>query len=372
MLWELKSFSRTAVLVALVLILGLWGTACVQPSPTPTATSYPSPPSHPLPSATPTTQTSPLATSPPLPSATPTTQTSPLANPSPTATTETSPLPDASLGDLAFDGDSAYHYVLQQCAFGPRPTGSEAGWVTGDYLTAQLEALGWQVVVHAFTYGDVQGRNVIGRQGTGAVAMLGAHYDTRPYADHNPEGERDRSILGANDGASGVAVLLELARILEVEKTGREIWLAFFDAEDRGGLDGWPFAVGARMLARDLAQSALPELTHRPEFVIVVDMVGDADQQLYYEGYSHPKPSERLWTLAHSLGYGSAFIPTVKHYLIDDHRPFLEIGIPAVDIIDFDYPYWHTTEDTADKVSPASLERVGRVLEQFLESGGTW
>ena len=395
-LWKLKSFSRTAVLAVLALGSGLSGTGCVQLSPTPTATAAlptatlspptatpttqtsplatPSPTAtmtpRPTPMATPTTQTSPLAT--PSPTATPTTQTSPLANPSPTATTETSPLPDASLGDLAFDGDSAHNYVLDQCAFGPRPTGSEAGWATGDYLAAQLEALGWQVVVHAFTYGGVKGRNIIGQQGTGAVAMLGAHYDTRPYADHNPEGERDRWILGANDGASGVAVLLELARVLEVEKTGREIWLAFFDAEDRGRLDGWPFAVGARMLARDLAQSALPELTRRPEFVIVVDMVGDADQQLYYEGYSHPKLSERLWALAHSLGYGSAFVPAVKHYLIDDHRPFLEIGIPAVDIIDFDYPYWHTTEDTADKVSPASLERVGRVLEQFLESGGTW
>ncbi|UCC61879.1 MAG: M28 family peptidase [Anaerolineae bacterium] len=370
MLGELKSFSRTAVLAVLVLGLGLRVTGCVQPSPTPTATAALPTATLSPPTATPTTQTSPLAT--PSPTATPTTQTSPLANPSPTATTETSPLLDASLGDLAFDGDSAYTYVLEQCAFGPRPTGSEAGWATGDYLAAQLEALGWQVVVHAFTYGGVQGRNIIGQQGTGPVAMLGAHYDTRPYADHNPEGERAQWILGANDGASGVAVLLELARVLEVEKTGREIWLAFFDAEDRGNLDGWPFSVGATMLARDLAQSNLPELTHRPEFVIVVDMVGDADQQLYYEGYSHPKLSERLWTLAHSLGYGSTFVPTVKHYLIDDHRPFLEIGIPAVDIIDFDYPYWHTTEDTADKVSPASLERVGRVLEQVLESGGTW
>ena len=300
-------------------------------------------------------------------------------------------MPVGKANDLAFDGDSAYNFVLEQCALGPRPTGSEAGWATGDYLIAQLEDMGWEVVVHEFTYRDVKGRNIIGQRGTGPsagpgpeqdeglragpVAMLGAHYDTRPYADHNPEGERDQWIMGANDGGSGVAVLLELARVLEVEKTGHEIWLVFFDAEDRGRLDGWPFSVGASALAHDLShisQSNLPELTSRPEFVIVVDMVGDADQQLYYEGFSDTQLSERLWSLARNLGYESAFVPNVKHHLIDDHRPFLDIGIPAVDIIDFDYPYWHTTKDTADKVAPASLERVGRVLELFLESGGSW
>jgi Zn-dependent M28 family amino/carboxypeptidase len=273
---------------------------------------------------------------------------------------------------LTFDGDGAYNYVLEQCALGPRPTGSEAGWATGDYLIGQLEALDWQVVVHEFTFQGVKGRNIVGRRGTGPVAMLGAHYDTRPYADRNPEGEREQWILGANDGASGVAVLLELARILEVEKTGHETWIAFFDAEDRGRLDGWPFSVGAGILANDLHQSNLPQLAQTPEFVIVVDMVGDAEQHIYYEGFSDPRLNEQLWSLAHHLGYESAFVPAVKHDITDDHGPFLQVGIPAIDIIDFDYPYWHTTQDTPDKVSPASLERVGRVLELFLETGGTW
>jgi glutaminyl-peptide cyclotransferase len=302
---------------------------------------------------------------------------SPLAVPSPTATTETSPLavpgePAVRADELAFDGNSAYNFVLKQCALGLRPTGSEAGWATGDYIISELKRLGWQVIVHEFTFQEVKGRNIIAKQGAGPVAMLGAHYDTRPYADHNPEGQRNQGILGANDGGSGVAVLLELARILQVEKTGHEIWLAFFDAEDRGGLDNWPFSVGARLLAQDIAGSNLPQLTQKPEFVIVVDMVGDAEQQLYYEAASNPALNERIWALAQSLGYESVFSPTVRHNIIDDHRPFIEIGIPAIDIIDFDYPYWHTTGDTADKVAPASLERVGKVLELFLESGGTW
>ena len=373
---------RFFILITLALALSLWGAGCEQSSPEPTNTVPPptAPPSlaptatltaTPLPTAT--TETSPIAV--PSPTATMHTQTSPIAVPSPTATTATSPLavptmPSTNPDDLAFDGDSAYNFVLEQCDLGARPTGSVAGWATGNYLIAQLEGMGWQVVEHEFTYRDVKGRNIIGKRGIGPaaglgtapVAMLGAHYDTRPYADHNPEGQRDEWILGANDGGSGVAVLLELARTLEVEKTGHEIWLAFFDAEDRGRLDGWPFSVGASILAQDMAQSNLPELIPTPEFVIVVDMVGDADQQLYYERFSDARLSERIWTLAQGLGYESAFVPTVKHSLIDDHRPFLEIGIPAIDIIDFDYPYWHTTKDTADKVAPASLERVGKVL----------
>ena len=356
--------------VTLALILGLLGAGCGRPSSESTrAMASPAPTSSPVPTA--------MKTLPPASTATSTTQTSPVAVPSPTATTERSPLtvpakPVASADELAFDGDSAYDFVLQQCALGLRPTGSEAGWATGDYLISQLGRTGWQVVIHEFTFHDVKGRNIIGKRGTGPVAMLGAHYDTRPYADHNPEGQRDQGILGANDGGSGVAVLLELARTLDVEKTGHEIWLAFFDAEDRGRLDNWPFSVGASLLARDIAASNLPELAQRPKFLIVVDMVGDADQQLYYEGFSNPKLSERIWTLAGDLGYGSVFVPTVKHHLMDDHRPFIEIGVAAIDIIDFDYPYWHTTEDTTDKVAPASLERVGKVLELFLELGGTW
>jgi hypothetical protein len=354
----------------LALMLALWGCG----SPTPTPTHLPIPTTDALPSApTATTDRSPL----PTPSAT--------APPIPTATAEASPLPTptqaaASPADLAFDGESAYEFVLAQDALGPRPTGSEAGWATGDYLMEQLEGMGWEAVAHEFTFRGVKGRNVIGKRGGGTptelstspVAMLGAHYDTRPYADHNPQGERDQWIMGANDGGSGVAVLLELARVLEVEKTGHEIWLAFFDAEDRGDLDGWPFSVGAGMLAQDLAAERLPQLPALPEFVVVVDMVGDAEQLLPYEAHSTAALNERIWSLAAQLGYDDVFVPRVKYAIIDDHRPFLEIGIPAIDIIDFDYPYWHTTQDTVDKVVPASLERVGRTLELFLETGASW
>lgn len=287
----------------------------------------------------------------------------PVASPLPTATpvpptATANPMPAPS---LVFDGEQAYQHVLNQVALGPRPTGSEAGWATGDFIIGELEKAGWEAEEQEFSFKGVRGRNIIGKRGgEGPVIILGAHYDTRPAADQDPApNQRETWIEGANDGASGVAVLLEMARVLEPEKLNHEVWLAFFDAEDRGRLEGWPFSVGARHMAENL--------TVNPQCVVVVDMIGDADQQLYYEQNSTAELSQEIWAVAAELGYSDYFIPEPRHTIIDDHIPFLERLIPAVDIIDFDYPYWHTVEDTADKVSPESLERVGRTLEVWLE-----
>lgn len=328
-------------------------------------------PANPIPNAaaapSPTATIQVVLTSTPPPTATP-----PPAPPTPTPVA-VSPLPTppspptavsssalASDSALTFTGDLAYQQLLAQTAIGPRPTGSEAGWATGDYIIGELEKLGWQVETQEFLFKGVKGRNVVGRRGSGPIIILGAHYDTRPAADQDPDpAKRGEWIEGANDGASGVAVLLELARALEAGKLQHEVWLAFFDAEDRGRLDGWPFSVGARQMAESL--------TVAPEGVIVVDMIGDADQNIYLERNSTPALREEIWAVAGELGYDSHIIPEPRHTIIDDHIPFLERGIPAVDMIDFDYPYWHTVADTADKVAPASLERVGRTLEVWLE-----
>ncbi|MFZ1405248.1 MAG: M28 family peptidase, partial [Anaerolineae bacterium] len=194
------------------------------------------------------------------------------------------------------------------------------------------------------------------------VVLLGAHYDTRLYADNDPDvSRRDEPVPGANDGASGVAVLLELARSLDAAAIGDDIWLAFFDAEDNGRINGWEFIAGSRFMAQNLPMPT------KPEVVIVVDMIGDADQQIYLERNSDEKYQQQLWQIAARLGFETVFIPEPKWTMVDDHIPFKEAGIPAVDIIDFDYPYWHTTQDTTDKLSGDSLERVGRVLEVWLE-----
>ncbi|MGB9593950.1 MAG: M28 family peptidase, partial [Anaerolineae bacterium] len=159
---------------------------------------------------------------------------------------------------------------------------------------------------------------------------------------------------------SGVAVLLELARVYDPAKSKYEVVLAFFDGEDKGGIDGWPFSVGADIVAGRLA-AGLSKM-------ILVDMVGDGDLQIYLEGNSDPQLAAEIWDVAHRLGLGDRFVPQVRYTLMDDHVPFLRRGVPSVDVIDFDYPYWHTTADTADKVSAKSLEIVGRVLLEYLYS----
>jgi Zn-dependent M28 family amino/carboxypeptidase len=244
---------------------------------------------------------------------------------------------------------------------GPRITGTEGGVAAGELIARELEAAGWSVEFQPFTYQDTPARNIIARANTGAgpVVIVGAHYDTRRRADVDPQRPTD-PVPGANDGASGVAVLLELARTLDLDEVPYEIWLAFFDAEDNGNLDGWDWIIGSQYMADNL--------TVQPAAMILVDMIGDADQQIFYEGNSDPALREALWTTAAGLGYEDHFIPITRFTMVDDHIPFRNRGIPAVDLIDFDYPFWHTVDDTADKVSAASLARVGRTLELFLET----
>ncbi len=259
-----------------------------------------------------------------------------------------------------FSGELAYQHVTAQMEFGPRPTGSKANRNTGDYILAGLASAGWQTETQEFTYRDTPVRNIIGKAaiGKGPVIIVGAHYDTRKFADQDTVLPR-APVPGANDGASGAAVLLELARALDVDNLKNEVWLAFFDAEDNGGIDGWDWIVGSNWMA--------DSLTVTPQAMILADMVGDADQQFYLDLNSDPTLSAGLFRLAADLGYGDNFIPVPKYSMLDDHTPFMRRGIPSVDLIDFDYPYWHTAQDTADKVSAASLERVGRVIEAYLE-----
>ncbi len=279
--------------------------------------------------------------------------------PSPLASPLDSPLPTPS-GSRPFLGTRALEFARDQMSFGPRPTGSDASRATGDYIAQQLRESGWAVTEEEFEYLDTPARNIIGTLGVGPTILLGAHYDTRRQADRDPD-DPSQPVPGANDGASGVAVLLELARVLDVKATGHRIQLAFFDAEDNGGLDGWDWIVGSRTMA--------DRLTENPAAMVLVDMIGDADQRIYWEGNSDPDLRERLWDVAADLGYGEHFVNEVGYTLTDDHVPFLARGIPAIDMIDFDYPYWHTGQDTLDKISADSLERVGRTLQVWLERG---
>ncbi len=260
-----------------------------------------------------------------------------------------------------FDGDLAMAHAQAQCDIGPRPVGSEALLATRQYIEETVTAAGWIVVRQDGEFNGVPIHNVIAVKGEGEARMIGAHYDTRPAADKDAQ-HPDQPIVGGNDGASGVAALLELARVLEVPE-GKQVQLAFFDAEDHGNLDGWPFSVGARQLAEALGELPIA----RPQAMVLLDMMGDADLQLYREKGSDPALNDTIFGIAEELGFlGNGFFNEEKWTLIDDHLPFLEQGIPAVDLIDFDYPYWHTTEDTCDKLGVDSLYKVGRVMEVWV------
>jgi glutaminyl-peptide cyclotransferase len=269
--------------------------------------------------------------------------------------TASAPTGASSAAPLVFDGASAMRFAQAQCDIGPRPPGTPEDARTADYILKNIPP-GWRIEEQKFTYKGVPVRNIVITHGQGQMVMVGAHYDTRPHADNDPA-QPNGHILGANDGASGVAVLLELARVLP-PNLNKEIRLAFFDAEDSGDINGWPWSVGAEHVAATL--------TITPAAVVVLDMIGDKDLQIYYEANSNPEIQKAIFAQAAQLGYASSFIPQLRYSMTDDHTPFLERGFPAVDLIDFDYPYWHTMQDTCDKIGPESLEKVGRTMQQWL------
>ncbi len=259
----------------------------------------------------------------------------------------------------SFDGLRALNDVETQVGFGPRTPGSEGHQRQVDWMVDRLKKSGWQVEIQETTRLGHPIRNVIARKGSaGPLFILGAHYDTRFVADHDPVlANHIQPVPGANDGASGVAILLELARVLP-DLPDKEIWLVFFDAEDQGNITGWDWILGSRAFAETL--------TEKPQAVVIVDMIGDADLNIYKEKNSDPAITEEIWVVANELGFEQTFIPEYKFSMLDDHTPFLEKGLPAIDIIDFDYPYWHTINDTADKVSAESLYTVGHTLQTWL------
>jgi len=258
-----------------------------------------------------------------------------------------------------FSGDQAYNYVFYQHQLGPRIPGSEAHQQLVSYLETTLTEMQWQVEIQPFTVNGKEFKNVVAtRPGDDSWYIIAAHYDTRQFADRDPNPElRNQPVPGANDGASGTAVLLELARTLPKDLLST-VSLVFFDGEDQGGIDEQDWILGSTYFAS--------QLNDYPDAVILLDMVGDEDQKFFYEANSNQELRQSLWLIAADLGYGDYFEKSVKHSILDDHVPFINLGIPAVDIIDFDYEYWHTTEDTARHVSPSSLERVGNVVYTWL------
>ncbi len=276
-----------------------------------------------------------------------------------------------------FDGELAYQYVLTQTGFGPRVPGTAGHRAAADWIEARLHLAADSVEVDRFLHVTAEGdslplRNLIARfrpEDPNRILFL-AHWDTRPLADASLNiGQQMRPVPGANDGASGVAILLGVADALRANPPTVGVDLLFVDGEDYGDFSGGAEAeaeaeAGADVLigSRHFAANLPPD--YEPLFGVLFDLVGDSDLQIYQEGYSingAPEVVARVWRAAADAGYRRIFISSVRHTIIDDHVPLLEAGLRVVNVIDFDYPFWHTTEDTIDKVSQESLQIVGDV-----------
>ena len=258
-----------------------------------------------------------------------------------------------------FDGNRALEYAKYQVGLGPRIPGSLAHKQAAAWIISSLEVNKWVVEIQEAVVSGVPIKNIIAKRGTGKPwIILASHYDSRIFADREKISSNQKlPVDGANDGASGVAILLELARVLPFTKSG-QIWLVFFDAEDNGNIPGYDWIMGSQYFVSNLDE--------KPDQVVILDMVGDIDLNIYMERNSDPEINNKIWGVANKLGY-SQFIPSYKYNILDDHIPFINSGIKAVDIIDFDYPYWHTRYDTIDKISADSLKVVGETIIHWLD-----
>lgn len=262
-----------------------------------------------------------------------------------------------------FNGERAFQDADFQVSLGARIPESQAHAQVIKWIQSELIKSDWMVELQQFSSMGHSLVNIIGKRIENnspeiPFVIIGAHFDTRLIADRDPDPHlRTQVVPGANDGASGVAVLLELARVISKELPVN-VWLVFFDGEDNGDIEGWDWILGSR--------GFVERLEEKPDNVVIVDMVGDRDLDIYWEKNSDPILSKEIWDISNDLGYSSQFIPIRKHRILDDHIPFIEAGIPAVDIIDFNYPYWHTTMDSIDKISAESLQAVGETVHQWL------
>lgn len=276
--------------------------------------------------------------------------------------------------------------MAAQVALGPRIPGSQARRDCAQYVAGTLEGLGLNVTFHDFDVAGVPCQNVLAKLNQDPahrrVVVLGAHYDTRKVADKDPVPEnRDDPVPGANDGASGVAVLLELAKAFadHASDLSVQVWFTFFDAEDQGGgaIPGFGWCDGSERFVADLDQFLDDGLNASSlDAMILLDMVGGTNLEFVWETRSTPALRQAIFDVGRLvLGHGSAF-PAVPKQLsvIDDHVAFLEAGVPAVDlIVDFTdaspdgWPHHHRTTDDLSNVDQNSLQVTGETVEAFFQ-----
>lgn len=301
----------------------------------------------------------------------------------PSSTAQTS----QTTGTPEFNPDSAYAFVEKQVDFGPRVPNTQAHKSCGDYLIAELKRFGaelhiQEMTVSAYNGDRLQARNIIGsyNKESDQRILLFAHWDTRPYADEDADISRHNSpIDGADDGASGVGVLLEIARQFQNNNPGTGIDIIFFDAEDYGTPatlknrpNGEWWCLGSQFWSKN------PHIpNYKAEYGILLDMVGSKNATFFKEGTSVRYASrivEKVWNAARDLGYGKFFINANGGSILDDHQYVIAgRGIPCIDIINYDPEtshgfgtYWHTHNDTMENIDRETLKAVGQTVLEVI------
>jgi glutaminyl-peptide cyclotransferase len=276
-------------------------------------------------------------------------------------------------GKTDFDGEAALGYVRAQLEFGPRVPGSLGHRRTGDWITSTMRERADTVIEQRWTHVTAGGdslpmRNILARirPDLSDRILYIAHWDTRPISDDDPNpARRSLPVPGANDGASGVALLIALADALRKTPPSVGVDLLFVDGEDYGDFGkNQDVLIGSRYFAQNL-----PAPDYKPLFGVVWDMIGDAELGLSQEGHSVQRAPEvvaRVWNRAADLGYSEYFVPRTQGPITDDHVPLLDAGLRVIDVIDLDYASHHTPDDTIDKVSSKSLQIVGDVALSLL------
>jgi glutaminyl-peptide cyclotransferase len=280
------------------------------------------------------------------------------------------PLPPAT---AEFDGDRAYVLLRELCLIGPRNHGSEEKETAEAWIAERMKSCGAEVSVHEFKHlprratGETTFRNIVAklRPAETKRVLIGTHYDTRSWADKDPDpAVRLNPINGANDGGSGVAVMLALAEAWKSAPPAYGVDMIFFDGEDFGREGEWDdYFLGSNAWMRD-------HPGYKVEWGVILDMVGDAKLTIRKEKASVEGAKavvDRIWAAAGRVG-AKAFLDEPQPEMMDDHRVFLKQGIPVALLIDFDYPFFHTDEDTPDRCSGESLGQVGRTLFEAMRA----
>lgn len=264
----------------------------------------------------------------------------------------------AVISAAGFSGSSALEFTRKVVAFGPRPPGSEANHKLQAYILSQIRQDGCEVTEDSFTAstpkGEIAMKNIIAKfpGKSGRAIVITGHYDTKLFPG--------RKFVGANDGGSSTGLLLELARVLSHAPRTDDVYLVWFDGEEaiREAWAGEDNLYGSRHLAEKWRKD---KTLSRIKALINVDMIGDKSLDIKQETNSNAPLRRLVWNTAADLGYQAYFLdePMATD---DDHMPFVKLGVPAIDLIDFDYSPWHTDDDTMDKLSAQSLEIVGTVV----------